>query len=318
MRVLIVANHRHGYYAPFVKEQVDALRGLGIEIDYFPVVAKGIRGYLSLRNPLKRKIKEFRPNIIHAHYGLSCLLANLQRKVPVVSTYHGSDINVPYIRFFSKFAIQLSAYNIFVSQRNIDIARPKYNYSLIPCGVNLSNFNYVDRDKARKLLGYDNSVKLVLFAGGFQNRVKNYLLAQSAVSQIEGVELLELKGYTREQVALLMYAVDVCLMTSFTEGSPQFIKEAMACGCPVVSVDVGDVKWLFGDISGCYIAERDAVQCAKKIEQALLYSTINKRTNGRDRVEQLELNNEIIARKIFNVYKEIIKEKLDLPLKSEQ
>ena len=55
-------------------------------------------------------------------------------------------------------------------------------------------------------------------------------------------ELLELKGYNRVQVATLMQAVDAILMTSFTEGSPQVIKEALACGCPIVSVDVGDVS----------------------------------------------------------------------------
>lgn len=309
MRVLIVANYRHGYYAPFIEEQVDALKELGVEIDYFPVVGKGIRGYLKLRAPLIRKIKDFQPDIIHAHYGLSCLLANLQRRVPVVSTYHGSDINVGYVRLFSKAAIWLSAYNIFVSQKNIDLAKPCRNYSLIPCGVNMDNFTYVERDKAREELGYDTSAKLVLFAGGFQNTVKNYPLAQSAVSKLKGVELIELKGYTREQVALLMYAVDACLVTSFTEGSPLFAKEAMICGCPIVSVDVGDVKWIFGDTSGCYISQRDAEDCAKKIEQALSYATTHKRTKGRDRVKELELSNDIIANKIYNIYNKIIREK---------
>lgn len=53
---------------------------------------KGINGYFKNLSAQK-KIKEFHPDIIHAHYGLSGLFANLQRKVPVVTTYHGSDIN---------------------------------------------------------------------------------------------------------------------------------------------------------------------------------------------------------------------------------
>lgn len=303
MKVLIVANYRHGYYAPFIEEQVDALVAAGVAVEYFPVVAKGIRGYLKLRKPLLKKIKEFSPDIIHAHYGLSCLLANLQRKIPVVSTYHGSDINVPSVRVFSKVAMVLSAYNIFVSQKNIDIAKPRSNFALIPCGVNLDNFTYVDRREARRLLGFNENVKLVLFAGSFSNRVKNYPLAKNAIDLLEGAELIELKGYTREQVNLLMHAVDLCLMTSFTEGSPQFIKEAMACGCPIVSVDVGDVRWVMGNTEGCYITSYDADDCAEKIRSALLFSEHNKHTKGRDQIINLGLDNKKIAAKIINIYK---------------
>ena len=93
MRVLIVANHNKGYFVPFIVEQVNALKQLGIEVEYFAVHGKGIRGYLSNRSSLIAKIRDYHPDLIHAHYGLSGLLANLQRKVPVVTTYHGSDIH---------------------------------------------------------------------------------------------------------------------------------------------------------------------------------------------------------------------------------
>ena len=87
-------------------------------------------------------------------------------------------------------------------------------------------------------MGLDNKKKYVLFAGAFDNTVKNAPLAQEVVSLLPGVELIELKGYSRHQVALLMQAVDCFLMTSHSEGSPQVIKEALACSCPIVSVDV--------------------------------------------------------------------------------
>ena len=45
-------------------------------------------------------------------------------------------------------------------------------------------------------------------------------------------KLSELKNKSREEVAMLLNACDVALMTSHTEGSPQFIKEAMALGPP--------------------------------------------------------------------------------------
>jgi teichuronic acid biosynthesis glycosyltransferase TuaC len=89
MKVLIVASYNYGKYSPFVSEQA----GLNIQIDYFPVKGKGVFGYLKNRKGLLFKIEEYHPDIIHAHYGLSGLLANLQREVPVVTTFHGSDIH---------------------------------------------------------------------------------------------------------------------------------------------------------------------------------------------------------------------------------
>ena len=67
--------------------------------------------------------------------------------------------------------------------------------------------------------------KYVLFAGAYDNAVKNAALAKESVALLhEDVELLELKGYAREEVTLLMCAADAFLMTSFTEGSPLVIK----------------------------------------------------------------------------------------------
>lgn len=52
-----------------------------------------------------------------------------------------------------------------------------------------------------------------------------------------------------------MNAVDAILMTSKTEGSPQVIKEAMACNYPIVATDVSDIKYMLGGMSGHYILE---------------------------------------------------------------
>lgn len=86
MKVLIVAsNNRHSNFAPFIVEQADAIKRMGHEVDFFGINGKGLLGYAKNRKLLIRKIKEFNPDIIHAHYGLSGLLANMQRSVPVVT-----------------------------------------------------------------------------------------------------------------------------------------------------------------------------------------------------------------------------------------
>lgn len=304
MKILIVASYNKNRFAPFIVEQVDALRQVGCEVDYFGVVGKGIKGYLSAFSALRKKIKTFKPDVIHAHYGLSGLLANLQRSIPVVTTYHGSDINLPKVLRFSKIAMKLSAWNIFVSQRNVDLAKPKKNYVLLPCGVNLPNYVEEDICIVKQKLNWHPNKKYILFAGAFDNKVKNAKLAQDSISLLENAELIELKGYTREQVTALFYAVDSFLMTSFTEGSPQVIKEAMACGCPLVSVDVGDVAERIEGLEGCYIAERNPQDIVTKLQQVLSLKT---RTKGRERIIELGLTNELVAKKLVEIYEEVLK-----------
>lgn len=306
MKILVVASYNKNKFAPFIVEQVEALKQVGCEVDYFGVVGKGIKGYLSAFAALRKKIKTYKPDVIHAHYGLSGLLANLQRTVPVVTTYHGSDINVLQVLRFSRIAMRLSKWNIFVSQRNVNIAKLKKKYILLPCGVNLPNYVEEDICAVQQQLNWNPNNKYILFAGAFDNTVKNAKLAQDSVSLIEDAELIELKGYTREQVTALLYASDAFLMTSFTEGSPQVIKEAMVCGCPIVSVDVGDVSERIEGLEGCYIAERNSQDIADKLNKVFSF---NSRTKGRDRIIELGLTNDLVAKKLVEIYTQILNKK---------
>ena len=325
MKILIVGNNKLGHFAPFVKEQAHALQLQGCDVVFFGVQGKGIIGYLRCLPALKRAIKQHQPNLIHAHYGLSGLLANLQRIVPVVTTYHGSDINVPAVRRFSKIAMRLSAHNIFVSQRNVTLAlspnslityRLKKRYTLLPCGVNLPRpWSEMQTQRVEQLTlnqwvqGKLNAgVKHVLFAGAFNNAVKDPELAKAAINELasEGVkvELIELKGFNRDQVNALMYNCDTLLMTSKTEGSPQVIKEAMTCGCPIVSVDVGDVAERVSGVEGCYVvSSREPAAIAKALQQALAFSG---KTNGRQRIIEMGLSNEQVAERLMAIYKQLV------------
>lgn len=303
MRVLIVASYNKQRFAPFIVEQVEALEVAGVVCAYFGVVGKGFWGYLKNLKALKQKIEGFQPDIIHAHFGLSGLLANLQRMVPVVTTYHGSDINMPQVLRFSKWAMRLSKFNILVSQKNVNIAQATSKYALIPCGIDLPIFKVCDKQQAQCLLGWQQG-QHVLFAGAFNNDVKNVPLAKQAIELLNHVQFHELKGYTRQQVVLTMCAADCLLMTSFTEGSPQVIKEAMACGCPIVSVDVGDVQDIIRGVDGCYMAERTPQGVASKLQQALDFG---RRTKGRERIIELGLDNESIANRLLNIYKSVKK-----------
>lgn len=307
MKILIVASYNKNRFVPFITEQAEALHAAGCEIEWFGVQGKGIKGYLKELPRLRKMIREVKPDVIHAHYGLSCLLANLAtRRVPVVSTYHGSDINVPSVRRFSKIAMWLSAWNIFVSKRNMELAGAieGKKCSLVPCGISLSEDQLQSRTEARKALGWKADEKKVLFTSAFDNSVKDPKLAKAAVSPLGGVGLIELKGYSRGEVNRLMCACDCLLMTSKTEGSPQVIKEAMACGCPIVSVDVGDVAERTEGVDGCYIVKsREPREIAEALEKAIAFEG---KTNGRDKIIEYGLTNELVAKQIIETYEDII------------
>lgn len=309
MNILIVCSGTKGKISSFVNEQMESLsRFDDIQIELFQIKNKGYIGYLSHLWPLIKLIKNCKPDLIHAHYGLSGLLANLQRRIPVVTTFHGSDVNIPAVLRWSKWAFRLSKGSIFVEKTMLDKFRIKSRSFLIPCGVNLSVFYPMEKSKARKALNLDPDIWVVLFSSGFDNPNKNYPQSREACNTVEKklfdkVYLFELKGLNRSEVNLYFNASDCCLLFSFSEGSPQFIKEAMACNCPIVSSDVGDVRLITGEIMGCYITSNNIEDLTEKLFLALNYSREQGRTHGRERIKKLGLDIHEVSKKISDVYK---------------
>lgn len=316
MKVLIVASlNNKSNFAPFIQEQAAALTKTGVDVDYFGIEGKGLKGYLSNLKSLKKAIDDLQPDIIHAHYGLSGLLANLQRRVPVVTTYHGSDINNSKTLRLSKIAMRLSAFNIMVSKSHFEKVCEKRKWlkkksKIIPCGINLEDYPIVEQAEARSALSLPQHNKLILFAGAFDNMVKNASLAHEAVNQLNlqqpksRAKLIELKGYSRKEVALMLNAVDCLLMTSHSEGSPQIVKEALACGCPVVSVNVGDVAHSILSTHGsALVNSRSPKEIANALARVL---AAEHRTDGREYIVHKKLTNDTVARKLRKIYRWVL------------
>lgn len=308
MRILVVCsgnapNFDLQQHQAFIYDQVESLKEMDatLEFDYFFITGKGLWGYLSCFPRLRRQLKRHRYHLIHAHVVMASLLANLQRRVPVVSTFHGSDINEPRLRFLSLLAEQLSRRAIYVSQLLKDKAiNPAEDTSyVIPCGVNLALFMPRPKQQSRQQLGLSPDRTYILFSSSFSNPIKNYALAQQAVTLLDDdtIELLELKNYTRNEVALLFTAVDLALITSLSEGSSQFLKEALACNCPVVSTDVGDARLVMNGIAGCYLTTHEPEAVATSIQNALAYPGP---IRSRDHMAQFD--HQRIAKQVRNVY----------------
>jgi len=173
------------------------------------------------------------------------------------------------------------------------------------------DLNVFAENKSAKLDVIQENCYNILFSSSFSNGVKNYPLAQKACLLAEKqlnkkINLIELKGFTRNKVASVMSQADCLLLTSFSEGSPQFIKEAMACNRPIVATNVGDIEWLFDNEPGHFLTSFDPKDVAEKIKMALDFKEKHGRTNGRQRIIELGLDSDSIAKKIIKVYEEVV------------
>ena len=98
-----------------------------------------------------------------------------------------------------------------------------------------------------------------------------------------------------------MNACDALVLTSEAEGSPNVVKEAMACNIPVVATDVGDVREIISHTDGCYLCKMEPPDIARKLQSALSFG---ERTNGREAVAHLELD--AVSRRIIDVYEQTL------------
>ena len=305
----------------FVLEQGRALESQGCDVAYYAVVGKGMRGYLRNVKPLRKKIEEWKPDVVHAHFGLCGMVAVLAagKKVPVVITCHNGETLTKYGNMISSLAVRKAAYAIYVEQHIRDLSYYKAKkYSIIPCGVPMEEMKITPYEEARKQLGWSKDKKYILFGGAFDNLRKNYPLLRDAVERIGGdIEIVEMKGLTREQCVLRMNACDLFALPSHSEGSPQALKEAMAVNTPSLATDIADVRVLFGNEPGYWILrnpnktnvrwdadEKSLDEMVELLQEALQY---NGRTKGRDRILELQLSNEQIAKRLIEIYKQVLR-----------
>jgi len=128
MKILIVCSGNNPYgVSPFIKEQAKSLNRHGIDIDYFLIKGRGFLGYLRNFPKLRKKLKSEKFDLVHAHFGLSGMMATLQSIRPVIITFHGSDINIKKNKIISKIAMKLAAYSIFNEKSLIKKTRAKKN-----------------------------------------------------------------------------------------------------------------------------------------------------------------------------------------------
>jgi glycosyltransferase involved in cell wall biosynthesis len=328
MKVVAVAlgkriNGEIQFKSSFVRDQIESLKYLGIEIIDFGIndtrTPHGLlRNVIKLRNLIRFK----KPDIVHAHYGSSTALIAVMgsvRLAPVVVSYCGSDLlgcghsNIKD-KLRAKVATIISKLcatkvtGIIVKSRNLFESLPfeaRKKSVIQPNGVDLKLFDSIDQKVCRKLLNLDPDSKIILFNKSSSQRdyVKNPETARKSFNYLQAkfnkAQLLEISDVPIDRMPLYLNAADVLILTSLYEGSPNIVKEAMACNLPVVSVDCGDVKERLLGVDPGTVTKRNVIELAKGLEQVLV---AGKRSNGREVLLKQGLSREIVANKVVKLY----------------
>jgi teichuronic acid biosynthesis glycosyltransferase TuaC len=318
MKVLFVCsgNSINFPIVPFIKSQGESLKDAGVEVDYFPVNGKGMMGYIKSGIKIRKLLKTNNYDIIHAHFTLSGWSAFIgTRKTPIVLSLMGSDalgkltgsegINFKS-RFYQVLTYLIQPFMAAIISKSENIEKHVYLKSksnILPNGVNTDLFKPM-ANGFRKELGLDAKKIYILFLGNRDKPVKNFSLAKNAVESLNmpHVELINPYPLAHADVPKYLNSVNVLVVPSLMEGSPNVVKEAMACNCPIVATDVGDIRWVLGETEGCYISTFNANEFARQLKHAIEFSEVKGRTNGKQRIADLSLSTESIANLLIGIY----------------
>jgi teichuronic acid biosynthesis glycosyltransferase TuaC len=324
VRVLVVTNlyptATGPTKGPFVKKQVEALSRAGIDVSLLHVRrdARGRGVYLRLLGAVHRAAADSQPDVIHVMYGgvMAAVITASSTLGPVVVTFYGSDLlaanaNTRGLTRMSALAgvrashfAALRARGIVVQSQVLADALPRHvdrsRVSIIPDGIDLEEFAPFDRLECQQALGWDPASKHIVFPSARTVAAKRFELAEAAVGRLisagHDVQLHELKGVPHAQVPTLLNASNLVVLTSSHEGSPNVVKEALACNVGVVAVDVGDVRERLEGIPGCFIAAATPDDVAAKMALALEHD----RVPGRERMDELSVGR--VAERLIEVY----------------
>ena len=311
IRVLVVTNmyptEAEPHFGCFVRDQVDDLRSLGVDLSVLAFDGRSHKQrYLAAGRRLRRALRHDRYDIVHAHYGLSGAVASLQLGTPVVTTFHGSDAWVRWQRRLS-WLVARRTQPIAVAPA-IAARLGVRDAPVIPCAVDLDVFAPIDRVEARRALGWSVDGPCVLFPAARNDASKVNKRVDLFDAMIERLRRREpevvvasLDGLSRLQVALAMNAADVTVMTSMSEGAPVAVKEALACGTPVVSFAVGDVSAVVAGLAGCAVVPRDLDALTRAVGRAL-----RAERDPRLREAVQVYGRRPIARRVLGVYRRLL------------
>jgi len=324
IRVLVVTGvyptEQLPHLGTFIKSQVDSLIAADLEVEVIHpkpdfVLLRYARAAIQVF--LKTLTGHF--DIVHGHFVQWCLIARMQWTTPVVASFLGDDLlgTVTAKGSYSKKRALLvhvsrwlchSVDAVIVKSEGMKKAAAGDSIFVIPNGVDFELFHPIPRAEARAALGWDQDRYYVLFGNNPKIPVKNFPLAQAAIERLRArgmpAELVIANGLSQTKLVQYINASNALILSSIAEGSPNIVKETMACNVPVVSTDVGDVSQVIGRTKGCSVCPHDPDALAAALEQALQHTAP---TTGRTDIKHLERS--IVAKQVLTVYEQVLSKK---------
>ena len=319
MRVLMISSEwptkESPNDVPFLVRQVAFLRQAGVEVDVFHFRgAKNPLRYLRAWREARHELKRNHYDLIHAQFGQSALLA-MPKRLPLLITIRGDDVEGIVGRkgqyTFAGYVLRLItrwlagwADALIVVSPHMRRHFPHLKSHVMPSGIDLNLFRPMSQSDARLKVGLMSSKRLVLFVGNPDDPRKQFGLAQKAVSQLDrtlDAELAVAWNVPHSDIPVFMNACDVLVFTSMHEGSPNVVKEALACNLPVVSVIVGDVADRLNNVDGCVVCADDKpATIASALTQVLQLSE-----RPVTRVAVQELDEQLLTARVIEIYRTI-------------
>ena len=298
MRVLSLVTNGE---ARFYKQQVRGLRERGVEVDSLEIGGqrpehtdnvedRSLADYARFyRTALRRSLDDY--DVVHASYGLTAPPAVLQPRHPTVLTLWGSDVMGRFGPLSRLCARRADEVIVMSAEMAEELGQ---ECTILPHGIDTEKFRPSDREAARADLGWDDDRHHVLFPYGPDRPVKDYpraeRIAEAADDRLEApVELQTITGVPHDRMPVYMNAADALLLTSEREGSPNSVKEALACNLPVVAADVGDVALRLRDVDPSVVARDDEVL----VDGLVDVLSSGERSNGRRVAEEVDLETQL-------------------------
>lgn len=325
LRVLHVTNafpyEGNPLYGIFIKEQIDNLRLLGVEcdIDFINGMSRGKKAYLIglLRFASWRVFQSRRAcyDVVHCHHllvGFVYLLCNSPRNVVVSFLSDGSKEfiggNEGIANAIYRFVLKRASGRIFKKGIPNSLRGDGMNFYL-PNGVDIDKFREINRVEARKRLGLDLDAVYLLFVSNHElhrpekryDRFREVLQTVRDKLPNKSVKELLMVDVHRSEVEYYFNSANVHVLTSDFEGSPNSVKESLACNVPVVSVPVGNVAILIsGLVTSAVSASFDVGELSDLVVRAV--SADSGRENSRRNIVEQGLDARSVAEKLKEVY----------------